>query len=87
MIKIKIWGEIQLQTSSVVETALSNITDKDEPILILINSPGGHLSEAIAICNLLKAVPNPIITVTFGYCASAAVMIFYVATIDMLVRT
>lgn len=76
MIKIKIWGEIQLQTSSVVETALSNITDKDEPILILINSPGGHLSEAIAICNLLKAVPNPIITVTFGYCASAAVMIF-----------
>lgn len=76
MIKIKIWGDIGLQTSNIVETALSNVNKPDEPILIMINSPGGNISDSIAICNMLKAIPNPIITLTLGYCASAAVMIF-----------
>ena len=80
MIKIKIWGDITLQTSSVVESSLSEISDTSEPVLILINSPGGTLTDATAICNLLSAIPNPIITVAIGTCQSAAVMIFLCGT-------
>lgn len=76
MIKIKIWGTIGLQTSNVVETALSNIKNNDEPVIIVINSVGGTLSDSIAICNLLKSIQNPIITIALGSCASAAAMIF-----------
>lgn len=76
MIKIKIWGIIGLQTSDTVENALSSVVNDDEPILILINSVGGSLSDAVAICNILEGVKNPIITVAMGNCISAAVMIF-----------
>lgn len=76
MIKIKIWGSITEHTSSAVESVLSNIENDNEPVMILLNSVGGNLSDTVAICNLLKAIPNPIITVCLGNCMSAAVMIF-----------
>lgn len=76
MIKIKVWGVIDMQTSAVFETAVSALKDKKEPILIVINSVGGSLSDSIAIRNLLDSLKNPIITVALGNCCSAAAMLF-----------
>ena len=73
---IKIWGEIGRNMSNFVETELSQLSDDKEPIIVLINSEGGTIFDAVAICNLLKAVPNKKITVSIGLCASAAAMIF-----------
>ena len=69
MIKIKLWGRIVPQSSSIVETAIFNLKDSEEPIIVLLNTPGGSLTDAIAICDLLNNIPNPIIT-------SAGAMIF-----------
>lgn len=80
MIKLKIWGEINSKTSYIVEQAISDIDNEEEPILIVINSIGGLIGDAIAITNLLKSVNNPIITVTIGNCMSAAAMIFAIGT-------
>lgn len=76
MIKIKVWGIINMQTSSIFESAIFSLKDDNEPILILINSVGGNIGDTIAIRNLIKSVPNPIITVALGNCISAASMIF-----------
>lgn len=76
MIKIKVWGVIDMQTSSIFETAVSSLENDKEPLLIVINSVGGTLSDSIAIRNLLDSLKNPIITVALGNCCSAAAMLF-----------
>ncbi len=76
MIIIKIWGPIGRDTSNLVDLQLAQLKDDKEPIIVLINSEGGTLIDAIVICNLLKAVPNKKITINLGLCASAAAMIF-----------
>ncbi len=80
MIKIKIWGTINLQTSDLVESAIASISSDDEPVLIILNTPGGTLADSIAICDMLKAIPNPIITLAIGECESAGAMIFSCGT-------
>lgn len=76
MIKIKLWGRICPQASSLVETAIFNLKDSQEPIIVLLNTPGGSLTDAFAICDLLNNITNPVITVAIGLCASAGAMIF-----------
>lgn len=76
MIKIKLWGTIGSQASSIVESAIFNLKDTHEPIIVLLNTNGGSLTDAIAICDLLNNIPNPVITVAIGLCASAGAMIF-----------
>ena len=76
MIKIKIWGNITEKTSSLVENAVSSIIDEEEPVILVINSSGGIMNDAIIIYNLLSGLPNPLITVTMGKCFSAATLIF-----------
>lgn len=76
MIIVKIWGQIDRNMSNLVDVELAQLKDDNEPVIVLINSEGGILSDAIAICNLLNAVPNKKITIAIGACASAAAMIF-----------
>lgn len=76
MIKIKIWGDITSKTSNIVESAVSSLIDEQEPIIVILNSNGGTLNDAVVICNLLKNLPNPLITVAMGNCISAATLIF-----------
>ena len=76
MIKIKIWGDITSKTSNIVESAVSSLIDEQESIIVILNSNGGTLNDAVVICNLLKNLPNPLITVAMGNCISAATLIF-----------
>lgn len=76
MIQISIWSDINSETSLLVKETLKVIENDEEPLLIYINSPGGSLTDAVAICNLLESIKNPITTVALGACCSAACMIF-----------
>ncbi len=48
----------------------------EKPITVIINSQGGGADSGFGIYDMLKFVKPPIITLTAGLCASAAVIIF-----------
>jgi ATP-dependent Clp protease protease subunit len=50
--------------------------DQKKPIIIIINSPGGSADSGFGIYDMLKFIKPPIITITAGLCASAAIIIF-----------
>lgn len=52
--------------------------DRERPITLYINSPGGIVSEGMTIFDMMKAVPCPIHTVCTGMAASMAALIFAV---------
>ena len=55
------------------------ILEKDNaenPITVIINSSGGNADSGFGIYDMLRFVKPPIITLTAGLCASAAVIIF-----------
>ncbi len=49
--------------------------DKERPITVLINSPGGSADSGFAIYDMLRFVQPPIRTIVNGLCASAAILI------------
>ncbi len=49
--------------------------DPEQPVTVLINSPGGSADSGFAIYDLLRFVRPPVITVVNGLCASAAILI------------
>jgi len=48
----------------------------ENPITVIINSSGGNADSGFGIYDMLRFVKPPIITLTAGLCASAAVIIF-----------
>lgn len=76
MIKIKVWGDITEKTTSIVESAVASLINEEEPVLVVINSNGGTINDAIAIYNLLANLPNPLTTIIIGKCYSAATLLF-----------
>ena len=60
---------------------LHNMADKDipveerRPIKIFINSPGGYLTETLAICQTILASKTPVYTINVGDCLSGAALL------------
>jgi len=50
--------------------------DPDKPITVIINSQGGSADSGFGIYDMLRFLKPPVITLTAGLCASAAVIIF-----------
>ena len=50
--------------------------DNKKPITVIINSPGGSADSGFGIYDMLKFIKPPIITLTAGLCASAAIIIY-----------
>ena len=48
----------------------------EKPINIIVNSPGGSADSGFGIFDMLRFVKPPVVTLTAGLCASAAVIIF-----------
>ena len=48
----------------------------EKPIIIIVNSPGGSADSGFGIYDMLRFVKPPVVTLTAGLCASAAVIIF-----------
>lgn len=45
------------------------------PIWLHINSPGGHIFDALAVADILQETPTPVYSIVEGYAASAATLI------------
>ena len=64
---------------------LSSLLDADQPITIYINTPGGSATAACAMIDVMNRIPQPIVTVATGLCASAGV--FLLAAGDVRIAT
>ncbi len=53
-----------------------NYEDKDKPITMFINSPGGEVTSGLAIYDVMMAVSSPIHTVCLGTASSMAAILF-----------
>jgi ATP-dependent Clp protease protease subunit len=53
--------------------------DPKKPVTLIINSQGGSADSGFGIYDMLKFIKPPIITLTAGLCASAAIIIFLAA--------
>ncbi len=50
--------------------------DTEKPITVIINSQGGSADSGFGIYDMLKFIKPPIVTITAGLCASAAIIIY-----------
>lgn len=75
---VEICGEITDETASRVVGQLLTLQtlDSKSPIQVIINSPGGSLYAGLAIFDVLRTMPNPIITLGLGFVGSAALLIY-----------
>jgi ATP-dependent Clp protease protease subunit len=51
--------------------------DNNEPIRVLVTSPGGHVDSGFAIYDTMKFLKSPVVTIGAGWVASIAVPIFF----------
>lgn len=56
-----------------------NKKDKNKPIKVFINSPGGSVSAGLAIYDCLNLITNPVYTIGIGTCASMAAFLLICA--------
>lgn len=71
---IMLWGEINQDIASLLVSEILYLSAQDEksPITIYIHSPGGSVHSGLAIYDTMRKVPNDIITIGTGLCASMA---------------
>ena len=69
---------IDSQLAKYIYTALILLEKEDpsKPITVIVNSQGGSADSGFGIYDMLKFIKPPIITITAGLCASAAIIIF-----------
>jgi ATP-dependent Clp protease protease subunit len=68
--------DAQLANSIYSRLILLEKNDPDKPIDVIINSQGGNADSGFGIYDMLKFIKPPVITLTAGLCASAAIIIF-----------
>lgn len=75
---VEITTEITNETASrVIGQLLALQTlDKQAPIQVILNSPGGNYYSGLAIYDILRTIENPILTLGVGFVGSAALLIY-----------
>jgi len=62
--------------ASLIDSLLGlSLLDEKAPIYIDINSPGGGLTDGLAIYDAIREIPNPVIATVRGQCASAGLLV------------
>jgi len=71
---ILLYGEIDNCSAREINTQLQGMSIKNykKEIYLEINSPGGSVSDGIAILNTIQLIPSPVITIINGEAASMA---------------
>lgn len=79
---VYVFGEIDDQTAYGVIQQLQYLSAKDpeKNITLYINSPGGSVSAGLAIHDVMTSIPNDVMTVCIGMCASMAAFLFCAGT-------
>lgn len=80
--KISLWDDINAKTSENIVRSLIGfaVEDTESPVELWINSPGGDLNHALAMYDIMQAMPYPIHTIGIGMVASCAVLILAAGT-------
>ena len=75
---VEITSEITDETAAKIIGQLLTLQtlDKQAPIQVVINSPGGSFYAGLAIYDILRTMPNPILTLGIGFVGSAALLIY-----------
>ncbi|MYF53822.1 MAG: ATP-dependent Clp protease proteolytic subunit [Gammaproteobacteria bacterium] len=77
---LTIIGEInQKTTKTTVEQLLALSSESDEPITLLLSSPGGHVESGDSIYDLIRFIRAPVKIVGTGWVGSIAILIFLAA--------
>lgn len=74
---IKCYGEINEKLAYEINACLDVLSNDDPtaPIKLEINTPGGEVLSGLSICDKIKNIPNPVIAVNLGLCASMGTVI------------
>lgn len=76
-VSFNIFSEIDETTTTAATEAVEQAAKSGQPCLpVYINSPGGEVSQTIAILNILRTCPVPVYTIVCGEAKSAATAIF-----------
>lgn len=69
---LMLYGEINQDIATLIVSEILYLSAKDpkSPITIYIHSPGGAVHAGLAIYDIMQKVPNKIITIGIGLCAS-----------------
>src|SRR5262245_17561166 len=74
---VLVFGDINHATArTTCERLIALAHESEEPITMLISSPGGHVESGDAIHDLIRFVRTPVTTVGTGWVASAGTHIF-----------
>lgn len=74
---ILVFGEINEKQAQVTCARLQAMSaESDQPISMLISSPGGHVESGDAIHNMIRFVNAPVTTIGTGWVGSAAAHLF-----------
>lgn len=72
--------ETQTANDAIKKLWYLELTDPGKPILFIINSPGGSVSDGLAIWDQVKMITSPITTLVTGMAASMGTIIGLCAT-------
>jgi ATP-dependent Clp protease protease subunit len=74
---LTIFGEIHQELSKeITEKLLVLAAESEEPIKIIINSPGGHVESADTIYDMINFIHAPVNIIGTGWVASGGALIF-----------
>jgi ATP-dependent Clp protease protease subunit len=74
---ILLFGEINMKVAEdITKQLLVLAADSDEPIKLIINSPGGHVESGDTIHDMIRFVTNPVQIVGTGWVASAGALVY-----------
>jgi ATP-dependent protease ClpP protease subunit len=75
--EIEIYQEINSETAAKVKKGLDELTSEDptQPIVLLIDTPGGWVDDMMAVVNAIKECPAPVNGMVVGEAHSAGFVI------------
>lgn len=75
---ILVSGQIDQEVAEKVMAQLFVLdAENQDPIRVVITSPGGHVDSGLAIMDTMRFIKSPVITIGAGWVASIAVPIFF----------
>ena len=78
---IPFFTEVNQESALLLISQLKHLEEleRDKPITIFLNSPGGSLTDALAIYDIITQLSCPVVVHTMGLCASAGLLILSAA--------
>lgn len=78
---IPFFNEVSQETALLLISQLKHLEEleQEKPITVFLNTPGGSLTDALAIYDTITQLSCPVIVHTMGLCASAGLLIMSAA--------